>query len=243
MIQNEQIIEKWAPILLLMELDNLLWRESENISIRQLWEYLSSYCYLPRLANEGVLLDAIQTGLNSDEYFAFAAGFDDTRYIDLKFNQYVGIVERSGYLVKVDMAQKQIAEEAAKRREATIHIDKDPTAIIGIGGSEDDKSTHIYPVPGDEAAGSSPIQEVKTEEKPKNTRFYMSAQLDTTRIGRDVQRLVEEVISHLTSVEGAQVELSLDVNVISPKGMSTQTVRTVSENCQTLRVQTFGFEE
>ena len=41
MIQNEQIIEKWAPILLLMELDNLLWRESENISIRQLWEYLS----------------------------------------------------------------------------------------------------------------------------------------------------------------------------------------------------------
>ena len=243
MIQNEQIIEKWAPILLLMELDNLLWRESENISIRQLWEYLSSYCYLPRLANEGVLLDAIQTGLNSDEYFAFAAGFDDTRYIDLKFNQYVGIVERSGYLVKVDMAQKQIAEEAAKRREATIHIDKDPTAIIGIGGSEDDKSTHIYPVPGDEAAGSSPIQEVETEEKPKNTRFYMSAQLDTTRIGRDVQRLVEEVISHLTSVEGAQVELSLDVNVISPKGMSTQTVRTVSENCQTLRVQTFGFEE
>ena len=243
MIQNEQIIEKWAPILLLMELDNLLWRESENISIRQLWEYLSSYCYLPRLANEGVLLDAIQTGLNSDEYFAFAAGFDDTRYIDLKFNQYVGIVERSGYLVKVDMAQKQIAEEAAKRREATIHIDKDPTAIIGIGGSEDDKSTHIYPVPGDEATGSSPIQEVKTEEKPKNTRFYMSAQLDTTRIGRDVQRLVEEVISHLTSVEGAQVELSLDVNVISPKGMSTQTVRTVSENCQTLRVQTFGFEE
>ena len=140
------------------------------------------------------------------------------------------------------MAQKQIAEEAAKRREATIHIDKDPTAIIGIGGSEDDKSTHIYPVPGDEAAGSSPIQEVRTEENQR-IPFYVSAQLDTTRIGRDVQRLVEEVISHLTSVEGAQVELSLDVNVISPKGMSTQTVRTVSENCQTLRVQTFGFEE
>lgn len=71
----------------------------------------------------------------------------------------------------------------------------------------------------------------------------MSADLDTTRIGRDVQKLVEEVISHPTSVDGAQVEVSLEVNVNSPDGMNSQIVRTVSENCRTLRVRDFGFEE
>ena len=70
----------------------------------------------------------------------------------------------------------------------------------------------------------------------------MSAQLDTTRIGRDVQKLVEEVINHLASVDGAQLELSLELNVKSPDGMSQQIVRTVSENCNTLRVKQFGFD-
>ena len=51
MIQNESLITKWAPALLLMELDNLLWREDDSISIKKLWEYLCTYCYLPRLAD------------------------------------------------------------------------------------------------------------------------------------------------------------------------------------------------
>lgn len=243
MIQNEQIIDKWAPILLRMELDNLLWKEADNISIKQLWEYLSSYCYLPRLANEGVLLDTIQAGLDSDEYFAYASGFDGTRYIGLKYNQYVVDVERSGYLVKLNVARKQIAEEGeAKRREETMHLDSSASVTTRSSSSEN-MEIISYPVHGNEFTESAPVQEIEFIEKPKNTRFYMSAQLDVTRIGRDVQRLVEEVISHLISVEGAQVELTLDVNVIAPNGMSTQTVRTVSENCQTLRVQTFGFED
>ena len=77
---------------------------------------------------------------------------------------------------------------------------------------------------------------------PENTHFYMSAQLDNTRIGRDVQRLVEEVISHITTVDGAQVEVTLEVNAKSTDGLTRQVVRTVSENCRTLRVQSFGFD-
>jgi hypothetical protein len=54
---------------------------------------------------------------------------------------------------------------------------------------------------------------------------------------------VEEVISHLTSADGAQVEVSLEVNAKAPDGLSPQIIRTVSENCRTLRVKDFGFEE
>ena len=40
------------------------------------------------MANYAVLEDTIQAGLNSSEYFAIAAGRNDERFIDLKFNQY-----------------------------------------------------------------------------------------------------------------------------------------------------------
>jgi len=241
MLQNEAIITQWAPALLLMELDNVLWRESDNIAIKKLWEYLCTYCYLPRLANEQVLEDAIRNGLHSSEYFAFASGFDGTRYIDLKFNQYVGIVERSGYLVKVSVAQKQLADEAAKRQAEAAQIGGGTTFPTNAGG--DGGSSTTYPLPESDSTGAVSVHETPAPEAPKNTHFFMSAQLDTTRIGRDVQRLVEEVINHLASVDGAQVEVSLELNVTSPDGMSAQTVRTVSENCRTLRVRSFGFDE
>lgn len=47
MAQNETLIPKWAPALLLMELDNLLWRDKDSIAIKTLWDYLCTYCYLP----------------------------------------------------------------------------------------------------------------------------------------------------------------------------------------------------
>lgn len=71
----------------------------------------------------------------------------------------------------------------------------------------------------------------------------MSAQLDNTRINRDVQRLVEEVISYLSSVDGADLEVVLELNVKAPAGLPQNIVRTVSENCRTLKVKTFGFDE
>jgi hypothetical protein len=71
----------------------------------------------------------------------------------------------------------------------------------------------------------------------------MSANLDATRIGRDVQRYVEEVIQHLTTASGASVKVSLEVEAESADGFTQQTVRTVSENCRTLKVKDSGFEE
>lgn len=239
MLQNEAIIAQWAPALLLMELDSVLWQDSENISIKKLWEYLCTYCYLPRLASEQVLEDAIRNGINSSEYFAYASGFDGTRYIDLKANQYIGIVERSGYLVKLSVAQKQIAEEAAKRQATTpVGGTSLPQNDYSNGGS-----STVYPEIENGSTGTSTTQETPDPEPIKNKHFFMSAQLDNTRIGRDVQKLVEEVINHLTSVDGAQVEVSLELNVTALDGMSPQTVRIVSENCRTLRVKSFGFDD
>ena len=95
MRQNEQIITRWAPALLKMELDGVLWSASDHIAIKTLWDYLCTYCYLPRLADMNVLIDAIRNGLTSTEYFAYAAGYDGTRYLDLRVGQTVGMIEPS----------------------------------------------------------------------------------------------------------------------------------------------------
>lgn len=73
---------------------------------------------------------------------------------------------------------------------------------------------------------------------PSGDRYWYD-----TRINRDVQRLAEEVISHLTNVDGSRVEVCLEVNVDAPEGMPQTTVRTVSENCQTLKVKDFGVDD
>ena len=111
MIQNEQIITKWAPSLLKMELDNLLWKDDNHIQVKKLWEYLTTYCYLPRLANFSVLEATIRAGVACDESFAIASGINGERYSELKYNTTVLDVYPSDYLVKVIVALKQINQD------------------------------------------------------------------------------------------------------------------------------------
>ena len=76
-----------------------------------------------------------------------------------------------------------------------------------------------------------------------DTRFFMSVKLDNTRVIRDLQKYLDEVITHLSSVDNCEVELSLEVSALAENGFPQTTVRTVSENCRTLRVDEFGFEK
>ena len=234
MIQNESLISSWAPTTLLMELDNVLWKDEECIQIKKLWEYLCTYCYLPRLSDYSVLENAIRNGVNSTEYFALAGGLKDDRYIDLKYNQYVGLIDNSAYIVKLVAALKQLAEnkpEATNTSSSSVQSQGGPET----GDNETGESNTPVSVPND--------NESTDRVEPENKTFFMSADLDTTRINRDVQKLVEEVISHLSSVEGSTVEVSLEVNMTAPNGTPTSTVRTVTENCQSLHVRQFGFDD
>ena len=62
-------------------------------------------------------------------------------------------------------------------------------------------------------------------------------------MNRDVQNYLQEIIQHLTAVDGSYVELTLEVEVIAPDGIPRTTARTVSENCRTLKVTDFGFDD
>ena len=74
-------------------------------------------------------------------------------------------------------------------------------------------------------------------------RFHGTVTLDATRVGRDASRVAEEVIAHLTGLVGASVTVTLEIEAQIPSGASDHIVRTVTENCRTLKFTNQGFEK
>ncbi len=73
-------------------------------------------------------------------------------------------------------------------------------------------------------------------------RFYCSATLDSTRLGRDASRIAEEIVSQFAGLSGANINVTLEVEIAIPSGAPESVVRAVTENCRTLGVQRHGFE-
>jgi hypothetical protein len=63
------------------------------------------------------------------------------------------------------------------------------------------------------------------------------------RLGRDAGNLAEEIVQHLTTLPGAKVELTLEIQARLPEGAPDHVVRTVTENARTLKFTTQAFEE
>jgi len=82
-----------------------------------------------------------------------------------------------------------------------------------------------------------------TPQTPQLRRFHGSVTLDARRLGRDASRIAEEVVQHLSSIVGADVQITLDIQVALPENASDKLVRDVTENCRTLKFDDFGFEE
>ena len=55
--------------------------------------------------------------------------------------------------------------------------------------------------------------------------------------------MIEEVAQHLSGLLGARVEITMEIHAELPEGAPEQVVRTVTENCRTLKFTNYGFEE
>ncbi|HJL32500.1 MAG TPA: hypothetical protein RMI62_25660, partial [Polyangiaceae bacterium LLY-WYZ-15_(1-7)] len=76
----------------------------------------------------------------------------------------------------------------------------------------------------------------------KPNLFVASVSLDASRLGRDAGRIAEEVLQHLSTLPGADVEVTLEMQVRVRDGVEDDVVRTVTENCNTLKFKSHGFE-
>ena len=156
------------------------------------------------------------------DQIAYAEGKADGKYFGLKYNQFIGMVDRSGFIVKQVTALKQLAAEREKR-----DIPVPPAPPLYPDDLDD-----IPPGPW-----TPPVTPPPMPEQPKNRHFGMTVTLDNTRVVRNVGNLMDEVINHLMNVDGAKVEIRLLVDAIMPDGTPAPVVRTVTENCRTLYVE------
>lgn len=62
------------------------------------------------------------------------------------------------------------------------------------------------------------------------------------RAGRDAGKIAEEVIALLVGLDGAQVDVTLEIEAKLPAGAPDATVRAVTEDSRTLNFTAHGFE-
>lgn len=241
---DELLITGLAASRLRLELDQVpLWRlpaaadtaqvGGNHVAIGQLAEDFARYLYLPRLKDSAILIEAIRSGLGLitwiQDSFAYAESFDEAtgRYRGLRAGQHVWIADESllGLVVQPDTAQRQLQSETPPTSDATTKPNNgigEPTATVPGNNTT-------------EATKATPAAQLK--------RFHGGVVLDTTRVGRDAGRIADEVVAHLAGLIGANVKVTLEIEAEIPSGAPEHVVRTVTENCRTLKFGNHGFEK
>ncbi len=222
---NEWLIQGLSPDNLLMELDPLGWKDMQHLSIKKLWEWLTNYCYLPRLFDRSVLEETIKDGVSRlIPAFAYATGVDkDGKYTGLTLGQsFTLYIDDKSLIVHPETARVQIEAERAARQ---------PDAVA-------------LPVDGGPAPAITTVDEPDAPAPPKpKRRYYGSVQVDPQRAMRDLSQIADEIIVRLTSLPGADVRITVEIQSEHGEGFDDATVRTISENSRTLNFNSHGFED
>lgn len=226
LINEDQLIPQFSPIRLRMALDRYhLWRNQDHVTLKQLWNDFARYLYLPRLLDEQVLITAVQDGIAEmvvEDNFGYAEDYEKTtgRYLNLKVGQPSSVIlDEHSLLVKPAVALKQWKIEQAQET-------KQEPDIVSEVISDAGKSEHCQETP-----------------QKKITRFHGTAALHPLRIGRDAGQIAEEVVQHISVLDGSEVEITLEIKSYTPAGVSDNIVHTVMENARTLKFTRMGFEE
>ena len=222
-----------AGVFLRHHLNKVLWTNRDHIDLRQVQDYFAQYLYLPRLTYQELIIDAVRDGVASltwaSDTFAYASGYDEQakRYVGLQAGRTGVAVVADGHsvIVKPGAARTQLEKEAS------------PTGPAAPGGA-----TRIPIAPEPIPAGGLPVT-LPAQPKPQPTRFHGSINVDPMRLARDSATISTEVLQHLISKLGANVQVVIDINADIPGGVDENTVRIVTENCRTLGFdQGSGFE-
>jgi hypothetical protein len=237
------LITSMAGAVLRFEIDQVpLWR-GNHVGVKLLVDGFAKYLYLPRVKNAQVILDAIQDGVSrltwSHDTFAYADYYDATgdRYRGLEAGRRPTVqLNANSVVVKPDVASAQIEKDSAPPPASGAG-----SAAGGRGGAGSGTTSGGTGVSGGEtgrgagAGGTKPKAQVLR-------RFHGSAEIDATRLSRDVDLIASSVVQHLAGLLDAKVTITVEIEVKIPSGAPDTVVRTVTENCRTLKFESSGFE-
>ncbi|WP_096787622.1 DUF499 domain-containing protein [Rhodobacter sp. CZR27] len=218
---DEGLLPELGPARLDRELQKYIWNGKGHLSLRDLWEYLNRYIYLPRVKDRNVLIKTVRSSVSAmvPGPFAYAERWDE------KAGRYVGLVSQSGasapvvidadsVIVKPDVAEKQTVETAAAAA-ATAEPAHIPTKAAA-------EQTGLRP--------TGPV--VQPERNP--TRFIGTVMISPERPAHEMRQIIEAIVEQLTILPGSEVALRLEIDAEVPSGLDRSKVRTLLENANTL---------
>ena len=219
LVDEEGLLPDLGPERLDRELRKYIWQGKHHLSLKDLWEYVNRYTYLPRLKDRSVLIRTVNSAIGGilPGPFAYAMRWDETAGI------YHGLAMENAANVNVVIDNESLI---VKPDIAEAHRPPPPS-----------ESPYPYPNPP-----SSPALFVRdaddppatTEAEGNPTRFIGTALISPERPARDIQRIIEAVVEQLTTLPGSDVTLKLEIDAEVPSGLDRAKVRTLIENANTL---------
>ena len=222
LVSDEGLLPELGPIRLDRELQKYIWNGKNHLHLKDLWEYLNRYTYLPRLKNRDVLAKAVQTAISGmlPGPFAYAERWDDTSgaYIGLAIHGAINapvVIDNDSVIVRPDVAEQHRKEHEKAQGDA-----ETPEAPTGDGAQS--------------GKGEAPEKRGADEKQKLPTRFRGTVIICADRPARDMRQIVEAIVQQLTTLSGASVELKLDIDAKVPAGIDKAKSRTLLENANTL---------
>ncbi|MGF6465266.1 ATP-binding protein [Paraburkholderia youngii] len=230
--ENELLITEWAPIHLASVLKNWFWKDDiKETPALNVWQQSCQQLYLPRLRDDGAFQQTLAAGAESQDFFGFAQGKDDGRYLGFTFGKRTSpFLDSSLLLIEPTTA----AEYADKLRAADDAARPKPVEIAP--GNEpplrgEDSAKGAYALGGDAA-----VQSFKKQ-------FYGSIELDPILAKKQFADLVDEVVQQFTTRSGVKVKIAIEIEANSASGFEDGLQRSVKENCNVLRFKNAEFED
>lgn len=220
LVDEEGILPELGPNRLDRELKKYIWQDKNHLLLKDIQEYLNRYTYLPRLKDRSVLIRTVNTAIGGLQPgpFAYAESWDE------KKATYQGLTIDNAAHVNVVIDNESLilrSDVAEAHRPNQSETNGDPV----VKPSE--------PVSSETPEGDDPPIEPTTIDK-EPTRFIGTVLISSERPARDIQKIVENVIEHLTTIPESEVTLSLEIDAEVPSGLGREKVRTIIENANTL---------
>jgi hypothetical protein len=240
--EEEWMVYEWSPIHLRKVLADWYLKDgTTEISALKVWQDCCHYLYLPRLVNDQVFRNAIAEGVETEDFFGFAAGKEGDRYLGFSFGK--------NSLASIDESSLLIDRETAAAYAETLRAAQQPdpqpehpgTGGTGTGNTSGTSGGGALTPPTDPLnVHGNTGQDSSAASK---THFYGTVDLDAVKAKMDFATIMDEVIQQFTAQVGVDVTISVEIEARKKDGFDESLQRTIKENCNVLKFSSSEFEE
>jgi len=226
---DEGLLPELGPARLDRELQKYIWNGKPHLLLKDLWEYLNRYTYLPRLKNQTVLVKAVQAAVAGmiPGPFAYAERWEEATqtYHGLLIDKSTGasvVIDSDSVIIKPDVAL------------AHLPAPKVVSPVSGASEAPANPPSGDPPRAGPSVGATTGAGSGTTVSERLPTRFIGTVMISSERPARDIHQIVEAIVEQLTTLPGSEVSLKLEIDAEVPGGLDRAKVRTLMENATTL---------